>query len=111
MQGSTREHQSEAMRVMKWVLGTPNIALKLKPTPVNKDGKQKFVLKGICDALFAPENKTCKSVTGYIVYLNDAPVDWKSRAQKHVTLSSTESEYVAVSEVVRVLLEAEQIIE
>ena len=55
--------------------------------------------------------ETCKSVTGYIVYLNEAPIDWKSKGQRHVTLSSCESEYVAMSEVVRVVLEAKQILE
>ena len=51
--------------------------LKLKP--LQEDGK--LILKGICDALFAPELKTCRSVTGYIIYLNSAPKNWKSKKQ------------------------------
>ena len=38
------------------------------------------------------------NVTGYFIYLNCCLKSWKSRGQKHVTLSSTEAEYVAVSE-------------
>ena len=57
------------------------------------------------------DKETCRCVTGYIIYLNEAIIDWKSRGQKHVTLSSCESEYVALSETVRVIMEAKQIIE
>ena len=106
MQCANKTHQNELLRVLKWVLTSKTKALYLKPNN-NSD----LELKGICDASFAPELETCRSVTGYVVFLNNAPIDWKSRGQKHVTLSSCESEYVALSEVVRVLLEAKQIIE
>ena len=50
------------------------------------------------DSDFADCPKTRKSTTGFIFYLNGAPVAWTSRIQKLVTLSSTEAEYVAASE-------------
>jgi hypothetical protein len=37
-------------------------------------------------------------VTGFIIYLLDVPVCWRSKSQKGVTLSCTEAEYVAISE-------------
>ena len=112
MQGATKLHEKELKRMLKWVLHTQTRAIKLKPKSVlNEQQKPILQLKGICDASFAPEMETCRSVTGYIVYLNEAPIDWKSKGQRHVTLSSCESEYVAMSEVVRVVLEAKQILE
>ena len=111
MQGATKLHEKELKRMLKWVLTTQTRALKLKPRQNVEGSKQILQLKGICDASYAPEMETCKSVTGYIVYLNEAPIDWKSKGQRHVTLSSCESEYVAMSEVVRVVLEAKQILE
>ena len=36
-----------------------------------------------------------------MIYLLDVPICWRSKAQKGVTLSSTEAEYVAISEVVK----------
>jgi hypothetical protein len=40
-------------------------------------------------------------VTGFVIYLLDVPVCWCSKSQKGVTLSSTEAEYVAISEAVK----------
>jgi hypothetical protein len=40
-------------------------------------------------------------VTGYIVYFMGVPVAWRSRGQKSVVLSTTEAEYVSLSEVVK----------
>jgi hypothetical protein len=44
------------------------------------------------------------SVMGYVVYFMSVPVCWRSRGQKSVTLSTTEAEYVACSEVVKEVL-------
>jgi hypothetical protein len=43
------------------------------------------------------------SVTGFIIYLLNIPICWRSKSQKGVTLSSTEAEYVAISEAVKEL--------
>jgi hypothetical protein len=43
------------------------------------------------------------SVTGFIIYLLNVPICWRSKSQKEVTLSSTEAEYVAISEAVKEL--------
>jgi hypothetical protein len=43
------------------------------------------------------------SVTGFIIYLLKVPIFWRSKSQKGVTLSSTEAEYVAISEAVKEL--------
>jgi hypothetical protein len=40
-------------------------------------------------------------VTGFVIYLLDIPVCWRSKSQKGVTLLSTEAEYVAISEAIK----------
>jgi len=40
-------------------------------------------------------------VTGFIIYLLDAPICWRSKGQISVALSSTEAEYIAISEAVK----------
>jgi hypothetical protein len=47
---------------------------------------------------------TAKSRTGFIITYAGCPVTWGSKIQRESTLSSTESEYVALSEAFRVLL-------
>ena len=47
------------------------------------------------------DKDTRYSVYGYIIYFCGFPVAWKSKSMKSVVLSTTEAEYVAVSEVVK----------
>jgi len=89
-------HMKELFRVIKYGLDTQNIGLKLKP----EDNENKlWVLKAYSDADFAGDK-----VTGYVVYFMNVPVCWSSCGQKSVTLSTTEAEYVARSEVVKEVL-------
>ena len=52
-----------------------------------------------CDADFANSDRRY-SHSGYITYLNNnsSPISWSSRKQKLVARSSTESEYISLSE-------------
>jgi hypothetical protein len=43
------------------------------------------------------------SVAGFIIYLLNVPICWRSESQKGVTLSSTEVKYVAISKAVKEL--------
>jgi hypothetical protein len=50
------------------------------------------------DSDFGGDKDNRISVTGYILYVLGVAVVWKSKAQRSVTLSSSEAEYVALSE-------------
>jgi hypothetical protein len=54
-----------------------------------------------CDSDWASDSETRIIVTGFILYLMNVPVCCRSKSQKGVTLSSTEAEYVAMSETVK----------
>jgi len=77
-----------------------NKGLKLRP----EDTDDKWRIKAYSDADFAGDKETRISVTGYVIYFMNVPICWRSRGQKGVTLSTTEAEYVACSEVVKELL-------
>ncbi|UYV83387.1 K02A2.6-like [Cordylochernes scorpioides] len=54
-------------------------------------------LIGFSDADFAGDLDTRKSTTGYVFLLNNGPISWCSQKQNCVSLSTTESEYIAAS--------------
>ena len=47
---------------------------------------------------YAGDKSTRISVTGYILFFMGIPIIWKSKSQKNITLSSSEAEYVTLSE-------------
>ena len=53
---------------------------------------------GYTDSDFAGDLDTRKSTSGYVFLLANAAVTWKARQQTNVAKSSTEAEYVALSE-------------
>ena len=49
------------------------------------------------DSDYATDKKDRKSVTGFIATIGGSVVNWKSKKQSGITLSSTEAEFVALS--------------
>ena len=94
-------HIKELCRVIKYALDTRTNGLKLKPEDNNN---KLWELKAYSDADFAGDKETRISVTGYVVYFMSVSVCWRSHGQKSVTLSATEAEYLACSEVVKEVL-------
>jgi hypothetical protein len=56
-----------------------------------------------CDSDWDVDSETRISVTGFILYLMNVPVCWRSKLQKGVTLSSSKAEYLVMSEAVKEL--------
>ena len=108
LDGATPSSFKEMHRVIKYVLDTKTKGLKIEPS-VKKDEPWKLVL--FCNSDYAGDPESRRSVSGYILYVCDVPVCWRSKAQRSVTLSSTEAEYVALSEAVKEILFVLQILE
>ena len=107
MDGATHAAMKELMRTIKFVLSTKEWGLKVAPTTLT----DKWELKVYSDSDFAGDKDTRISVTGYILYLMGVPIAWRSKGQKGVTLSSSEAEYVALSEAVKEVKFAMHLIE
>lgn len=60
--------------------------------------KNDVVLKGYFDADLGGCSDTRKSTTGFVFTVGGIAVSWMSRLQKSVALSTTEAEYMAISE-------------
>jgi len=83
-------HWNAAKRVLRYLQGTRTVGLRFQKT--------EKPLTGFVDADWAncPEDR--RSYTGYSFILSGCPVFWEARKQRTVALSSTEAEYMALSE-------------
>ena len=85
---------------MKWILRyiqkTLDVGLIFK-----KDDMVGQYVVGYCDSDYAGDLDKRRSTTGYVFTLAKAPVSWKSTLQSTVALSTTEAEYMAITEAVK----------
>jgi len=64
-----------------------------------------------CDSDYGTDRATRRSITGYLILLDDKPVHWCSRRQPIVAVSSTEAEYIALAECTKEVLWMRHLIE
>ena len=96
------------LRIIKYVLDTEHLGLKMEPTS-HQDGPWELIC--FSDSDYAGDPDTRRSVSGYILYVRGVPIAWRSKAQRSVTLSSTEAEWVALSEAVKEIIFVLQLLE
>lgn len=89
----TDKHWACAKRILRYLKETKNYVLKFK--------KGDLELRGYVDADWANCSLDRKSYTGFIFKLCGSVISWQSAKQKTVALSSTEAEYMALSEACR----------
>ena len=79
------------------LLDTKNFGLKLEPT-----GNANKFWDIVCfsDSDYVGDLVSSRSISDFILYVLGVPVSWGSKAQKIVTLSSSEAEWVALYEAV-----------
>ncbi|KAG7552201.1 GAG-pre-integrase domain [Arabidopsis thaliana x Arabidopsis arenosa] len=82
-------HLAAVKRIIKYVKGTVNFGLSY-----TKDTSQ--VLVGYCDADWAGSIDDRRSTTGGCFFLGNNLISWHSKKQNCVSLSSAESEYIAL---------------
>ncbi len=96
MSGATEASFKELKRVIKFVLDTRMYELRVQPKLIGEDAQ--WTMTVFSDSDWAGDKDNRISITGYIIFLLGAAILWKLRAQKSVSLSSTEAEYSALSE-------------
>ncbi|KAH9441023.1 hypothetical protein Pst134EB_033194 [Puccinia striiformis f. sp. tritici] len=87
-------HWKEVLHVWKYVAGSCDLSLTLRPDP--SDGSKQ--IKFYTDATWADDLETRLSRSGTICFWKSCPVSWSSKKQKNITLSSTEAELNALSD-------------
>lgn len=88
---------TEVKRIFRYLQATMEKRLKLGSSS-ECDNNQ---LIGYADADWAGDTSDRKSNTGFVFKYRGAPIMWSSRKQSLVTLSTTEAEYIALSEAVK----------
>ena len=96
MDGASKLQFRVMLPVIKFILDTEDLGLKVVLTLHNGIWK----LEAFSDSDFANDKETRISVYGYEIYFCGVPVAWKSISMRCVVLSTTDAEYVAISEVV-----------
>ncbi|PIL36305.1 hypothetical protein GSI_01968 [Ganoderma sinense ZZ0214-1] len=86
----TEDHLSKALHICRYLVGTKNYALVY-------NGDSQLGLIAGTDSDWASDPYTRRSQTGFMLKLANCAFSWVSRAQKTIALSSTEAEYMAMS--------------
>lgn len=92
VQCPTKTDLNEVKRVIRYLSATKELKLKLS----NKNNVEDIHI--FTDASWAEDPSDRKSTSGYLCRLNGGTISWCSRKQDIVALSSTESEYIALTE-------------
>ncbi|GAA5877388.1 hypothetical protein JCM3774_003583 [Rhodotorula dairenensis] len=100
-------HWSLLKRICRFLRYTVSLALVYSAPEHPADaGFRPEQLRGYTDADHAADRETRRSVGGYVFVVGDpldasTAISWASRRQRSVAISSTESEYMALSEAAR----------
>lgn len=90
--GPRRIHLGAAKHVLRYIKGTIGYGLMF-----GSKGSKDNGLVAYADSAYANSAKS-RSTTGFVFMINGAPIAWSSRKQSITAQSTTEAEYMAVSE-------------
>jgi hypothetical protein len=97
------EHYKVGLHMCRYLLGTKKYALLF-------NGKAKHEVLAYSDSDWAQDPTSRRSITGNFCLIAKGPISWLSRRQKIVALSSTEAEYMALSDCSRQLVWISQLL-
>ncbi|KAI9187464.1 hypothetical protein LWI28_028427 [Acer negundo] len=93
MSNLERAHCEAVKRLLRHLKGSLNTGLLFK-----RSEESTFLIKGYVDDDYVGDLDKRRSSIGYIFTLGGGCISWKSQIQSIVALSTTESEYIAVTE-------------
>ena len=96
MSNPGKEHWNAVKWVLRYLKGTLKHGVMYGYCDTNKVQVEWFV-----DSDYAGSIDTRKSLTGYVFTMCNGAVSWKSTLQSVVALSTTEAEYMAITEAVK----------
>ena len=98
-----QSHGEAILYLVRYLKKTRDLGLKFTPDPTK--GFECYCdsdFSGLWNKEFAPvDPSTAKSRSGWIIFYAGCPVSWASKLQSQVALSTTEAEYIAMSQALR----------
>ena len=98
----------EMLRCIKYVLDTKEYGLRISP---RLEPDNRWSIEAYSDSDWAGDKDTRLSVSGFVIYLLGVPICWRSKQQRSVALSSSEAEYIALSEAAKEVKFVYQVLE
>lgn len=93
MHAPTDRHMRNAKRTLRYINGTADLGI-LYPQ-LGRFSPQSIV--AAVDADWGGDADTRSSTTGFVVLVNGSPINWRTKRQTVIALSSGEAEYIAMS--------------
>ena len=90
----SQDHLSKALYICRYLIGTSKYSLVY-------NGGSGAGLTACTDSDWGSDPTSCLSQTAFYLKLADGSISWTSRAQKTIAYSSTEAEYMALSDCTR----------
>jgi hypothetical protein len=98
-------HEEGITHICRYLQGIKDNGLTFKPTPnLQLDCYVDADFAGLWNYESDQEPVCVKSRTGYVMTLGGCPIQWTSKLQTEIALSTTEAEYIALSQSMRELL-------
>jgi hypothetical protein len=91
-------HLAAAKQILRYVRSTPGLCLVFGGRTQNVTTP---ILDVYCDADWSGDQKDGKSTTGCVIRFNGDVMNWVSKKQSSVAMSSAEAEYIAMAEAVK----------
>lgn len=93
MEKPTRSDINNVKHILKYLKGNRDFGIKFN----NNNNKFNEII-AYSDADYAGDIDTRKSTTGYMIFYNGGIINWTSRKQPIVALSTTEAEFIAAAD-------------
>ena len=85
------DHWAAVKWIMRYLKGAAKLSLMFSKG-------SDFQGRGFCDSDYASDQDRSRSITGFVFTVGGNTVSWRSCLQKFVALSTTEAEYISLSE-------------
>jgi hypothetical protein len=89
-----------AKRIIKYLVKTKDLGITWKITAEDRKTGFEDVIFGAVDASFAMDPITRRSHAGFVTFNNHGLISWRSKLQSLATLSSPETEYVSLPDMI-----------